>query len=157
MTKTHKTSKLIFPSDWTGKWIYRSVLATPKWQINSTLNAYKYQEYISFLSGQLDGLTLPERIDPKTNWVRSAMVGEKVVVASQLYEQTPDKIPLEDKIKFVKSLFENPVVNNLITQATASPLGVTGTKVNEQGMPMNMGAVRLPPKSGERPMVEVLA
>ncbi len=110
----HRTPVLSFPSNWTGKWVYRAIINTPKWQLNSVLNSYKFNEWIGFESTYLNGLRLSERTDPETNYIRSIEVGIAVSRASQEYEKTFHKVPLEDKVKLLKEELEVPIVGDMI-------------------------------------------
>jgi hypothetical protein len=114
----HKTKGLVFPSNWTGKWLYRAIINTPKWQINSVLNSYKYNQWISFESTYLNGLKLPEKQSPEENWMRSAIVGIKVSQASKDYEQMMNKVPLEDKVELLKDELATPIVGDMIRTLT---------------------------------------
>jgi len=114
----HKTKGLVFPSNWTGKWLYRAIINTPKWQINSILNSYKFNEWIAFESTYLNGLRLPERVSPETDWIRSAIVGVKVSQASQDYEATLNKVPLEEKVDLLKEELSVPIVGDMIRNLT---------------------------------------
>jgi len=114
----HKTKVLVFPSNWTGKWLYRAIINTPKWQINSVLNSYKYNQWISFESTYLNGLQLPEKTNPEENWIRSAIVGMKVSQASKDYEQMMNKVPLEDKVELLKDELATPIVGDMIRTLT---------------------------------------
>jgi hypothetical protein len=114
----HKTTKLVFPSNWTGKWLFRAIINTPKWQINSVLNSYKYNQWISFESTYLNGLQLPEKTSPEENWIRSVIVGMKVSQASKDYEQMMNKVPLEDKVELLKSELATPIIGDMIRSLT---------------------------------------
>jgi len=114
----HKTKGLVFPSNWTGKWIYRAVINTPKWQINSVLNSYKFNEWISFESTYLNGLRLPERTSPEDNYVRSMLVGVKVSQASKDFNSTLNKVPLEEKVQLLKEELSVPIVGDMIRNIT---------------------------------------
>ena len=115
----HKTNKLVFPSNWTGKWLYRAIINTPKWQINAVLNSYKFNEWISFESTYLNGLKLPERTDPETNYIRSVIVGVKVSQASKDYKNMMNKVPLEDKVELLKEELQTPIVGDMIRTLTS--------------------------------------
>jgi len=114
----HRTKGLVFPSNWTGKWIFKAVVNTPKWQINSILNSYKYNEWISFESTYLNGLRLPERTSPEENYIRSVLVGIKVSQASKDYDSMLNKVPLEDKVELLKEELSVPIVGDMIRQVT---------------------------------------
>jgi len=114
----HKTKVLVFPSNWTGKWLYRAVINTPKWQINSVLNSYKFNEWIAFESTYLNGLRLPERVSPEENYIRSMIVGIKVSQASKDYEQMMNKVPLEEKVDLLKEELATPIVGDMIRTLT---------------------------------------
>jgi len=138
----HKTKGLVFPSNWTGKWLYRAVVNTPKWQINSVLNSYKFNQWIGFESTYLNGLRLPEKTSPEKNFIRSVMVGVKVSQAGKDYEESLNKVPLEDKVQLLKDELATPIVGDMIrsmTQFTAPmvPMGTPSpySVVNEE-LPM---------------------
>jgi len=114
----HKTPRLVFPSNWTGKWLYRAIVNTPKCQINSVLNSYKYNQWISFESTYLNGLRLPERTSPEENWIRSALVGMKVSQASKDYENMMNKVPLEEKVELLKEELQTPIIGDMIRTLT---------------------------------------
>jgi hypothetical protein len=114
----HKTKGLVFPSNWTGKWVYRAIINTPKWQINSVLNSYKYNEWISFESTYLNGLRLPERTSPEENYIRSVLVGIKVSQASKDYNSTLNKVPLDEKVQLLKDELAVPIVGDMIRNIT---------------------------------------
>ena len=114
----HKTKVLVFPSNWTGKWLYRAVINTPKWQINSVLNSYKFNEWIAFESTYLNGLRLPERTSAEENYIRSVIVGIKVSQASKDYEQMMNKVPLEEKVDLLKEELATPIVGDMIRTLT---------------------------------------
>jgi len=115
----HKTKGLVFPSNWTGKWLYRAIINTPKWQINSVLNSYKFNEWIAFESTYLNGLRLPERTNAEDNWIRSMIVGIKVSQASKDYEQMMNKVPLEEKVDLLKEELATPIVGDMIRTLTS--------------------------------------
>jgi hypothetical protein len=114
----HKTKGLVFPSNWTGKWLYRAIINTPKWQINAVLNSYKFNEWIAFESTYLNGLRLPERTSPEENYIRSVLVGIKVSQASTDYEQMMNKVPLEEKVELLKEELQTPIVGDMIRTLT---------------------------------------
>jgi len=114
----HKTTKLVFPSNWTGKWLYKAIINTPKWQINSVFNSYKYNQWISFESTYLNGLKLPERTSPEENYIRSVIVGMKVSQASKDYENMMNQVPLEDKIELLRDELATPIVGDMIRTLT---------------------------------------
>jgi len=114
----HKTNKLVFPSNWTGKWLYRTIINTPKWQINSVLGSYKYDQWTSFESTYLNGLKLPERTSPEENYLRSVIVGIKVSQASKDYKNMMNEVPLEDKIELLKDELSTPIVGDMIRTLT---------------------------------------
>lgn len=118
----HKTKGLSFPSNWTGKWLFRAITATPKWQLDSILNSYKFNQWIAFESMALNGLQLSPRVSPEYNYIRSAEVGIAVSLASDMYEQVPHKVPLEDKVKLLKEELEVPIVGDMIKQMTEAVL-----------------------------------
>jgi len=114
----YKTKGLVFPSNWTGKWLYRAIINTPKWQINSVLNSYKYNEWIAFESTYLNGLRLPDRVSADQNYIRSVIVGMKVSQASRDYEQMLNKVPLEEKVELLKEELATPIVGDMIRTLT---------------------------------------
>jgi hypothetical protein len=114
----HKTKGLVFPANWTGKWLYRAIINTPKWQINSVLNSYKFNEWIAFESTYLNGLRLPEKTNPEDNFIRSVLVGIKVSEAGKQYEETLNKVPLEDKVQLLKDELATPIVGDMIRTVT---------------------------------------
>jgi len=114
----HKTKGLVFPSNWTGKWIFKAIVNTPKWQINAVLNSYKYNEWISFESTYLNGLRLPEKTNPEENWIRSAFVGIKVSEASKAYDSMQNKVPLDEKVDLLKEELSVPIVGDMIRNIT---------------------------------------
>jgi len=136
----HKTGKLVFPSNWTGKWLYRAIVNTPKWQINSILNSYKYNQWITFESTYLNGLRLPERTSNEDNWIRSVIVGIKVSQASKDYEQMMNKVPLADKVDLLKEELQTPIVGDMIKTLTTfvapvQPAEMTPVSVVKVEMP----------------------
>jgi hypothetical protein len=131
----HKTKGLVFPSNWTGKWLYRAIINTPKWQINSVLNSYKYNQWISFESTYLNGLKLPEKQSPEENWLRSAIVGIKVSQAGKDYEQMMNKVPLEDKVQLLKDELATPIVGDMIRTLTTF---VVPMQMQNQGSMVNV-------------------
>lgn len=114
----HRTKGLVFPSNWTGKWLYRAVINTPKWQLQSILNSYKFNQWIAFESMALNGLQLSPRVDPETNFVRSIEVGIAVSQAGKDYEAIPHKVPLEEKVELLKEELETPIIGDMIKQMT---------------------------------------
>jgi len=142
----HKTKTLVFPSNWTGKWLYRAIVNTPKWQINAVLNSYKYNQWIAFESTYLNGLRLPERTNPEENFIRSVMVGIKVSQAGKDYEESLNKVPLEDKVQLLKDELATPIVGDMIRTVTqfASP------------MPIGQGITPYSEANVELPKVEIM-
>lgn len=120
----HKTKSLVFPANWVGKWLYRAIVNTPKWQLNSILNSYKFNEWIAFESMALNGLQLSPRTSPETNYVRSIEVGLAVSEASKQYETLPHKVPLEEKVKLLKEELETPIIGDMIRSMTQAVLPV---------------------------------
>jgi len=120
----HKTKNLVFPANWSGKWLYRAVINTPKWQINSVLNSYKFNQWITFESTYLNGMRLPEKADPNTNYIRSVLVGIKVSQASKDYQQMMNEVPLEEKVELLRNELATPIVGDMIRTLTTftSPL-----------------------------------
>lgn len=86
--------------------------------MNAILNSYKYNEWISFESTYLNGLRLPEKSDPETNYLRSVLVGVKVSQASKDYEQMMNKVPLEEKIELLRDELETPIIGDMIKTLT---------------------------------------
>ncbi|ABP73425.1 hypothetical protein [Acidianus bottle-shaped virus] len=118
----HKTKGLVFPSNWTGKWLYRAIINTPKWQLNSVLNSYKFNQWIAFESMQLNGLQLSPRVSPETNFIRSVEVGIAVSEAGKQYESVPHKVPLEDKVRLLKEELEVPIIGDMVRSMTQAVL-----------------------------------
>lgn len=118
----HKTKGLSFPANWTGKWLYRALINTPKWQLNSILNSYKFNQWIAFESMALNGLQLSPRVSPETNYIRSIEVGIAVSEASKQYEAIPHKVRLEEKVKLLKEELEVPIIGDMIRQLTEATL-----------------------------------
>ncbi len=131
--KRKKLPVLAFPNtyEWQTKWLAHSILATPKWQINSLEGAVQFNNWITILEGKLNGLQLPARTDPETNWIRSAVVGVAVSEASQTYENTKVKLPLADRANFLKQILSEPLVQPLVATLTQSPM----TKAFAQEVP----------------------
>lgn len=136
----HKTKGLVFPSNWVGKWLYRAIINTPKWQLNSVLNSYKYNQWIAFESMKLNGLQLSPRTSPEMNYIRSIEVGIAVSEASKQYESVPHKVPLEDKVKLLKEELEVPIIGDMVrtmTQAVLpapmAPMAPNVAEVKEEG------------------------
>lgn len=123
MTKRKKLAELAFPNtyEWQTRWLSHSILATPKWQINSLEGAVEFNNWITLLQGKLNGMQLPARTNPETNWVRSAMVGVAVSEVAQTYENTKVKLPLADRANFLKQLLSEPLVQPLVATAVKSP------------------------------------
>lgn len=139
--KGYHTNQLIFPSNWTGKWLYRAIVNTPKWQINSVLGSTKYGQWYGLLQANLNGLMLaPKTADPVSNVMRSVAVGIKVKQASTQYEKLMHKLPYEEEVKRLNELLENPIVGDMVktlTEATL-PAPMTGKVVSKR-------SVTLPP------------
>ncbi len=152
----HKTKGLVFPSNWTGKWLYRAIINTPKWQINAVLNSYKYNEWISFESTYLNGLKLPERSDPETNYIRSVLVGVKVSQASKDYENMMNKVPLEDKVELLKDELQTPIVGDMIRTLTTfvAPMPMEREGVNPQSVvSVEFPEVKIKEKGEKTPVI----
>jgi hypothetical protein len=66
----------------------------------------------------LNGLKLPEKSDPETNYIRSVLVGVKVSQASKDYENMMNKVPLEDKVELLKDELQTPIVGDMIRTLT---------------------------------------
>lgn len=118
----HRTKGLVFPSNWTGKWLYRAIINTPKWQLHSVLNSYKYNQWIAFESMALNGLQLSPRTSPENNYIRSIEVGIAVSQASKQYQSVPHKVPLEDKVRLLKEELEVPIVGDMVRTLTQAVL-----------------------------------
>ncbi len=152
-SRRRKLSKLIFPdfNEWTTKWITRSILATPKWQINAIEGSFYYNEYIDILAGKLDGVALPPRTNPTTNYQRSLMVGIGVALASEEYEKNKIKVPSTVQNQFLKDLLEGPTVSLALNQSTVSPVAKSGYAMNGA---RQMKSVETKPVSESRKMAE---
>jgi len=100
------------------------------------LNSYKYNEWISFESTYLNGLKLPERSDPETNYIRSVLVGVKVSQASKDYENMMNKVPLEDKVELLKDELQTPIVGDMIRTLTTfvAPMPMEREGVNPESV-----------------------
>jgi methionine synthase II (cobalamin-independent) len=122
-SRRRKLSKLVFPDygEWTTKWISRSILATPKWQINAIQGSFYYNEWIDILAGKLDGVALPQRSSPSTNYERSVVVGIGVALSAQEYEKSKVKVPSTVQNQFLKDLLEGPTVAIALNQSTVAP------------------------------------
>ena len=118
----HRSKTLVFPSNWTSKWLYRAIINTPKWQTNAVLNSYKFGQWIAFESSALNGLRLPERISPEFNFVRSIVVGVKVSQAGKEYENMMNKESLEQMVENLQNLTTMPVVGDMIRNMTEANL-----------------------------------
>ena len=143
----HKTKTLAFPTNWTTKWLYDAITATPKWQTKSILNAGKYNQWIAFESSALNGLTLPERDNPELNFVRSIAVGIKVSQAGEQYERIMNKTTLEDKVQTLNQILATPIVGDMVRSMTESMIQIPEVEPSEEEVSI------MPSK---RPMVEVL-
>ena len=121
--KGYHTNQLIFPSNWTGKWLYRAIINTPKWQINSVLGSTKYGQWFGLLQANLNGLMLaPKTDDVVSNVMRSVAVGIKVKQASTQYEKLMHKLPYEEQVKRLNELLENPIVGDMVKTLTEATL-----------------------------------
>ncbi len=122
--KRKKLSKLVFPdyNEWTSRWLTRSILSTPKWQINSVTGSYYYNMWIGTLATKLDGTRLPDRTAPELNYFRSMKVGIGVAMASNEYESMKTKVSSEVQNKFLKDLLNGPAVSMALNQASLSPV-----------------------------------
>ena len=118
----HRSKVLVFPSNWTSKWLYRAIIHTPKWQTNAILNSYKFGQWIAFESSALNGLRLPERISPEVNFVRSIVVGIKVSQASKQYENMMNKESIEQMVENLQNLTSMPIVGDMIRNMTEANL-----------------------------------
>ncbi|MEM0257252.1 MAG: hypothetical protein QXV58_15115 [Saccharolobus sp.] len=116
--KPKKTSKLIFPANWTGKWLYDAVVATPKWQVNSFLGAPQYAQWISYFD-RINGLQLAPKTNADTNFMRSVQVGLVTSQIAQEYENTKVKQTLEDKAEELEKLLTMPIVNQVMNNTLA--------------------------------------
>lgn len=131
--KGYHTDELIFPSNWTGKWLYRAIVNTPKWQINSVLGSPKYNEWINILSANLNGLRLLAKTDDAVvNVMRSVAVGVKVHQASQQYEQLFHKLPYEQSLKQLENILRHPVVGDMVRTLTEATLPSPQVGVTEE-------------------------
>lgn len=121
--KRKKLDYLIFPDQntWVQKWLTDAILATPKWQINSLMGAYYFNEWIDILASRLNGMRLPERVDPTDNWVRSMAVGFGVALASREYERNKIKVEMQTENQFIKDILNAPTVKMAIGQSTLAP------------------------------------
>jgi len=135
----HRTNRLAFPSNWTGKWLYRAIINVPRWQINSVLNSYKFNQWIAIESTYLNGLRLPDKESPETNYIRSALVGIKVSQASKDYEQMMNEVPLEEKIQLLKDEISTPIVGDMIKTLTSftapMPMRESGSSIVDVEFP----------------------
>ena len=125
--KQKKTSKLIFPANWTGRWLYDAVIATPKWQVNSFLGAPQYAQWIDYFS-RINGLQLAPKTNADTNFMRSVQVGLVTSQIAQEYESTKVKQTMDEKAKELERLLATPVVsqvmNNTISKIGNAPITV---------------------------------
>jgi hypothetical protein len=139
-------NRLVFPdyNEWTNKWITRSILATPKWQINAIEGSFYYNEWINLLSTRLDGTKLPQKGDPKDNYVRSLVVGVGVAITSQEYENNKIKVPSSVENMFIKELLEGPTMQLALNQSTLSPVGNYNFAINAPKSVAGRGLARTP-------------
>jgi hypothetical protein len=133
--KRKKLNKLVFPdhNTWVAKWLSDAILATPKWQINSTLGSFYYNEYIDILASRLDGMKLPSRTNPETNWARSMAVGIAVAMASKEYEDNKVKVEMTTQNQFLKDLLSAPVIKLALGQSTVAPGVRTANVISPEG------------------------
>lgn len=120
--KPHKTSSLAFPNNWTSEWLMRAVASTPKWQMNSILNSYKYAQWIGYLSSSLNGLRLPEKTgNLDQDIMRSVIVGLKVHEASIQYENTMHDVTLAKKVEYLENIMKYPVIRDQVKALIQMP------------------------------------
>ncbi len=133
--KKKKLSKLVFPDHnaWVTKWLSDAILATPKWQINSTLGSFYFNQWIDLLASRLDGLRIPDRINPKINWIRSMAVGLSVSMASREYENNKVKVELQTENQFIRDLLQGPVIKLALGQSTIAPGVKTASLFSPEG------------------------
>ncbi len=134
-SKRKKLEKLVFPDHnaWVSKWLSNAILATPKWQINATLGSFYFNQYIDILASRLDGLKLPDRTDPKMNWVRSMEVGIAVSMASREYENNKIKVEMATENQFIKDLLQGPMIKLALGQSTLAPGVKTASVMSPEG------------------------
>jgi len=137
----HKSNKLVFPGNWTGKWLYRAIINVPKWQINSVLNSYKFNQWIALESTYLNGLTLPDKVDPENNYIRSVIVGIKVSQASADYQQIMNEVPLEEKVQLLKDELATPIIGDMINTLTTF---VAPVPKEQEAKPVSIVDVQFP-------------
>ena len=118
----HKSKTLVFPANWTSKWLYRAITNTPKWQTNAVLNSYKFNQWITFESSALNGLRLPERVSPEMNFIRSVVVGIKVSQASKQYEAIMNKETMEQMAENLENIVSMPIVGDMIKNMTKATI-----------------------------------
>lgn len=114
----HRTASLLFPSNWTGRWLRNAIEAEPKWQLRSILNSYKYANWIAFESVALNGLQLTPRGNPENNYLRSVEVGILISNAAEQYRNQPNKIPFEQKVNILKDILATPIVGDMVRTFT---------------------------------------
>ncbi len=133
--KKRKLNRLVFPdiNTWVSKWLSDAIIATPKWQINSVLGSFYYNEWIDMLASHLDGMKLPAKTNPAENWQRSLVVGMGVGLASMQYENNKVKVELGTQNQFLKDLLSAPAVKLAIGQSTISPMAKTANLITPEG------------------------
>lgn len=121
--KPHKTSSLAFPNNWTSEWLLKAVSSTPKWQLESILNSYKYAQWIGYLSSELNGLRLPAKTGViEQDVMRSVIVGLKVHEASMQYENTMHDTTLAKKIEYLENMMKYPIVRDQVKALIQMPM-----------------------------------
>ncbi len=133
--KRRKLDKLIFPdhNTWVSRWLSDAILATPKWQINSVLGSFYFNQWIDILASRLDGMKLPPRTNPETNWARSMAVGIAVAMASKEYEDNKVKVEMTTQNQFLKDLLSAPVIKLALGQSTIAPGVKTASTITPEG------------------------
>lgn len=113
--KPHKTTSLAFPNNWTSDWLTKAIASTPKWQLESILNSYKYAQWIGYLSSSLNGLRLPTKTGVlEQDVMRSVIVGLKVHEASVQYENTMHDTTLAKKVEYLENMMKYPIVRDQV-------------------------------------------
>ncbi len=133
--KRRKLDKLVFPDQntWVSDWLTHAILATPKWQINAVLGSFYFNEWIDYLASGLDGLRLPAKVNPLTNWQRSMAVGIGVAIASEQYENNKIKVEMATQNQFLKDVLSAPTVKLALGQSTLSPVAKTTGTISPEG------------------------
>ncbi len=133
--KRKKLEKLVFPDHnmWVARWLSDAILATPKWQINSTLGSFYFNQWIDILASRLDGMKLPARTNPETNWSRSMAIGIAVAMASKEYEDNKVKVEMSTQNQFLRDLLSAPVIKLALGQSTVAPGVKTASVMTPEG------------------------